>query len=231
MDPGSEPETRGRSHPCASTSGIGPTPPPNGTHTSQVINAWFFLCPLTTTFTMAIKLSANYSKKLGLPKFSSHSFSVSVEVELTDLSQVEAECQRLYQLLQQSVDQEIQNTGFIPGSSNDTQSPRNGHPQQNGYHINGSSVPKNGNTAHPQPQANGVRWNCTEGQRGFILRIINEHQMNKQDVEDLSQQLFGIGVTQLNRMQASQLIEDLLVKAGQPARQTRWQKPQTRQAA
>ena len=180
---------------------------------------------------MAIKLSANYSKKLGLPKFSSHSFSVSVEVELTDLSQVEAECQRLYQLLQQSVDQEIQNTGFIPGSSNDTQSPRNGHPQQNGYHINGSSVPKNGNTAHPQPQANGVRWNCTEGQRGFILRIINEHQMNKQDVEDLSRQLFGVGVLEINRMQASQLIEDLLVKAGQPARQTRWQKPQTRQAA
>ena len=173
---------------------------------------------------MAIKLSANYSKKLGLPKFSSHSFSVSVEVELTDLSQVEAECQRLYQLLQQSVDQEIQNTGFVPGSSNGTQTTRNGHPQQNGrtYHVNGSSVPKNGSN---------VGWNCTEGQRGFILRIVEEHKMNKQDIEDLSQQLFGIGVTQLNRMQASQLIEDLLVKAGQPARQTRWQKPQTRQAA
>ena len=168
---------------------------------------------------MAIKLSANYSKKLGLPKFSSHSFSVSVEVELTDLSQVEAECQRLYQLLQQSVDQEIQNTGFVPGSSNGPQNPRNGHPQQN---VNGSSVPKNGSN---------VVWNCTEGQRGLILRIINEHQMNKQDVEDLSQQLFGVGVLEINKMQASQLIEDLLVKAGQPARQTRWQKPQTRQAA
>lgn len=30
---------------------------------------------------MAFKLSANYSKKLGLPNFSSHSFSASVEVE------------------------------------------------------------------------------------------------------------------------------------------------------
>jgi len=31
---------------------------------------------------MAIKLIANYSKKLGLPGYSSHQFSVSVETEL-----------------------------------------------------------------------------------------------------------------------------------------------------
>jgi hypothetical protein len=37
-------------------------------------------------------------------------------------------------------------------------------------------------------------------------------------------------VKQLNKMQASQLIEDLLVRAGKPARQTRWQ-PSTRQPA
>ena len=66
---------------------------------------------------MAIKLSANYSKKLGLPQYSSHSFSASVEVELTDITQVETEVQKLYALLQQSVDQEIQHTGFIPGSN------------------------------------------------------------------------------------------------------------------
>ena len=48
---------------------------------------------------MAIKLSANYSKKLGLPQYSSHSFSASVEVELSDITQAEAEVQRLYELL------------------------------------------------------------------------------------------------------------------------------------
>ena len=49
---------------------------------------------------------------------------------------------------------------------------------------------------------------------------------------DLSQQLFGTGVKQLNKMQASQLIDDLLVKAGKPAlRQTRWQQQPTAQAA
>ena len=57
--------------------------------------------------------------------------------------------------------------------------------------------------------------------------------MDKQEAEDLSIQLFGIGVKQLNKMQASQLIEDLLAKVGKPAtRQTRWQQhPTNRQAA
>lgn len=39
---------------------------------------------------MAIKLNASHRKKLGLPRCSSHSFSVSVEVELAGISQVEA---------------------------------------------------------------------------------------------------------------------------------------------
>lgn len=45
--------------------------------------------------TLAIKLSANYSKKLDLPQDSSHSFSASFEVELSDITQVEAEVQKL----------------------------------------------------------------------------------------------------------------------------------------
>ena len=166
---------------------------------------------------MAIKLSANYSKKLGLPQFSSHSFSASVEVELTDISQVEQEIQKLYELLQHSVDQEIQNVGFMPPADNGN---GNGHAS----HNNGRTCQLNGNGRHQangsrppqQPRANGDSWNCTDGQRGFILRIINDNKMDKQEAEDLSQQLFGVGVKQLNKMQASQLIEDLLVKAGKP---------------
>ena len=66
------------------------------------------------------------------------------------------------------------------------------------------------------------------------MRIISDNKMEKQEVEDLSEQLFGTGVKQLNKMQASQLIDDLLVKAGKPAtRQTRWQtsEPINHQAA
>jgi len=174
---------------------------------------------------MAIKLSANYSKKLGLPQYSSHSFSASVEVELTDITQVEAEVQKLYALLQQSVDQEIQHPGFIPEANNG-----NGHQQQqNGrtYQINGNGR-QHSNGQNHQAKPVGDQWQCTDGQKGFILRIVNENpSITKQVAEDLSQQLFGIGVKMLNKMQASQLIEDLLVKAGKPApRQTRWQQQQ-----
>lgn len=173
---------------------------------------------------MAVKLSANYSKKLGLPEYSSHSFAVSVEVELTDVTQVDSECERLYQLLQQAVDREIQHTGFIPkpGFGHNGNGNHNGRSAHNG---NGRHQTSNG---HQQPQpGHGERWNCTDGQRGFILRIISDNKLDPTEPDSLAQQLFGVGVKQLNKMQASQLIEDLLVMAGKPARQNRWQQRQT----
>ncbi len=39
---------------------------------------------------MAIVIEANYSKKLGLPAYSSHSYSVTIRSEVADLSQVES---------------------------------------------------------------------------------------------------------------------------------------------
>ncbi|MGV3660977.1 MAG: hypothetical protein ACO1TE_12385 [Prosthecobacter sp.] len=174
---------------------------------------------------MAIKLSANYSKKLGLPQYSSHSFSASVEVELNDITQAETEIQKLYQLLQHSVDQEIQHPGFVPGGNEPSSQNGNGHqrPSNNGrsYQVNGTG--RQSSNGHPQqPRVAGDAWNCTDGQKSFILRIVHDNQMDKQEAEGLSVQLFGVGVKQLNKMQASQLIEDLLVKAGKPARQSRW---------
>jgi hypothetical protein len=169
---------------------------------------------------MAVRLSANYSKKLGLPQYSSHSFSASVEVELTDLNQVESECQKLYQLLQQSVDQEIQQVGFVPDPKQYGQKGSSSG-SRNGYTRNGNS--QNG---HQFRVHNGSqdRWACTDGQRGFILRITNENNLDKQQVEAIAQRLYGLGVKQLNKMQASQLIEEMLTMAGTP-RQSRWQKP------
>jgi len=61
-----------------------------------------------------IQLSAAYSKKVGLPGYSSHSFSVSIETELQNLDNVREESARLYDSLQQAVDQQIQRTGFVP---------------------------------------------------------------------------------------------------------------------
>ena len=44
---------------------------------------------------MAIILEANYSKKLGLPNFSSHQFSVTIKTEVPDPAQEQGESTRL----------------------------------------------------------------------------------------------------------------------------------------
>jgi hypothetical protein len=46
-----------------------------------------------------ITLECNYSKKLGLPGYSSHQFAITLRTEIADLNQVQAESARLYKLL------------------------------------------------------------------------------------------------------------------------------------
>ncbi len=144
---------------------------------------------------MAVILQMTYQKKLGLPNFSSHSCSVSLTVEIPDVSTAAQETTKLYALLQAAVDNEIQEVGFMPdattyGMNNATQP--NGH-SGNG---NGHSARPNGNGYH-RPAAsngNGEAWNCTDGQKGLILRVVNENKIPKDDVEGMAQQLFGMGV-------------------------------------
>ncbi len=59
---------------------------------------------------MAIALEANYSKKLCLPGYSSHQYSVTIRLEVDDIEEVESESARLYALLQGCVDRDIQQT-------------------------------------------------------------------------------------------------------------------------
>ena len=47
-----------------------------------------------------LTLECNYSKEIGLPHYSSHQFLVTLRTEITDLSTVQAESDRLYGLLQ-----------------------------------------------------------------------------------------------------------------------------------
>ena len=128
---------------------------------------------------MAIVLEANYAKKLGLPNYSSHQYCVTIRTELTDLSQVEAESARLYRLLQDAVDKEIVEVGYLPDATIYGMNKPNG----NGPHADANGA--NGDSAN----RNGEDWNCTDGQRGFILRIVNESKLNKDDVEGMAQQL------------------------------------------
>jgi hypothetical protein len=61
-----------------------------------------------------IILETHYSKKLGLPGFSSHQFSLTLKTELNHLTQLPAEVARLYQQLQTVVDTQLQQPGYVP---------------------------------------------------------------------------------------------------------------------
>lgn len=149
---------------------------------------------------MAIVLEANYSKKLGLPGYSSHQYSLTVRTELSDLTQVATESARLHTTLQDSVDRELQKTGFLP-ESNPIAPRGNGHNGQ--HHSNG------------RDNGNEDRWACSNPQRDLILKITDEHRLDKNKVEQLAQDRFGKGVRQLNKLEASGLIDELLEMTGQ----------------
>ncbi len=145
---------------------------------------------------MAIVLEANYSKKLGLPGFSSHQYSVTIKTEVTDPSQVAAESSRLYDLLQSCVDKDIQKVGFLPESSTN----------------NGSAANGNGRADN---------WACSPKQKDLILKIVEEHSLDKNQVEALAQDRFGKSVRALNKLEASGLIEELITQTGGTANPNR----------
>ena len=149
---------------------------------------------------MAIILEAAYSKKLGLPNYSSHSFVVSIRTELSDLTQVEEESARLYHLLQHSVDNEIQQVGYLPDA---TSYGMNDHHEK--ACVRGDHSPAD---EYQQPGAD--TWTCSDKQREFVLKLIAEHHLDKRDVEALAKEMFGAPVKTLNRLQASGLIDRLL---------------------
>ena len=133
---------------------------------------------------MAIKLSAAYSKKAGLPGYSSHSFSISIETELQSLDNVREESARLYESLQEAVDQQIQKTGFVP---------------PNGYGM--------------EADKNGV-WNCSQKQRELIEKIGKENNLDQNALDHIAGEMFGSNVQALNKLQASGLIDELLDRYG-----------------
>lgn len=164
---------------------------------------------------MAIRLSTHYSKKLGLPGYSSHSFAASLEVELGTVDEVHGEIHRLYEELQSSVDCEIQTIGFVPdgsyGLSNGSKSEDRTVAVQKLPRV--SSVAA-GSTSQ------GSNWKCSSKQRGLIGSLIKEKNYLKSAIESLSHERFRKGVTALNKLEASALIDllfnhpDLFTKKG-----------------
>ncbi|MEN8775104.1 MAG: hypothetical protein ABF379_16930 [Akkermansiaceae bacterium] len=146
---------------------------------------------------MAITLEANYSKKLGLPQYSSHQYSVTVKTEVSDLSQVEAASAQLYQQLQEAVDREIQNPGYLPGDSEPAALP----PFRRGG-VGGSQI--------SQPTVNpDAAWNCSDKQRNLIEKLMEENEIPFPELDEVAHNRFNCGLKQLNKMSASGLIDEL----------------------
>jgi len=161
---------------------------------------------------MAITFEATYAKKLGLPNYSSHQYSVTIRTELTDLTTVEEASTRLYGILQDAVDREIQHVGFLPDASTYGMKPSTA----NGGH---GQEPASGNGTGTRPAArNGGdgqdRWRCSDKQREFIERLVREKGLDKREVEKLAVEMFDAGVRQLDKLQASGLIDELLERHG-----------------
>lgn len=146
---------------------------------------------------MAISLEANYSKKLGLPGYSSHQYSVTVRTEISDLKQVEGASAQLYRQLQDAVDRDIQNPGFLPGE--------NAAPPQ------ASTFQRGGVGGRQQNYANKeAEWNCSPKQRGLIEKLVKEHKLSFAEVDELAHERFNCGLKQLNKMAASGIIDELI---------------------
>jgi len=166
---------------------------------------------------MAIKLIGNYAKRLGLPGYSSHQFSVSIETELVDTGDIQGEAARIYHLLQDAVDREIQETGFVPGDEYGLSDNGSSRAADNGNHGNGNGSPRHpGGAEHNGNDRNGHsdRWSCSDKQKEFILKLVNENDLDRDAVERTALDRFGVGVRQLNKLQASGLISELLESCG-----------------
>jgi len=151
---------------------------------------------------MAIKLIANYSKRLGLPGYSSHQFSVSVETELGTTDDVVAASEHLYQCLQSTVDEQMLQTGFVPPAD---------------YGMDEPGTTRETTPANVTRVANwqrGQAWKCSDKQKDLILKLVEEHRLDKAEIESLAVERFGKGVRLLNKVEASGLIDELLETHG-----------------
>ena len=137
---------------------------------------------------MAILLEFNYGKKLGLPGYSSHNFGVSMKAEVNDPEAIPEEAERVYSILQQSVDSQIANPGFIPS-------------------VNGKIEIK-------EPEVDPDKWNCTERQKGLLLTILDRNGLEPIVVEDLSREIHGRPMADLGKMQVSAVIGEVLDRWG-----------------
>ena len=145
---------------------------------------------------MAILLEFKYDKRLGLPGYSSQDFGVSMRTEVNNVEEIQEESEKAYRLLQQSVDAQLSNPGFIPSENNK-------ETESKGTQINGTDPEK---------------WNCTERQRGLILKILSQNDLPESAIEEVAQDLHGRPMSELGKLQVSSVISEVLDRWGRHKR-------------
>jgi hypothetical protein len=145
---------------------------------------------------MPVIITACVSKKVGQANYGSAGFSLTVQSEVSNLDQVREESHRLYSLLNQSVNEEL------------------GAEQKEEKRAEWPTIVRN--------TASSQEWKASDKQRDLILKVIAENGVDRSDVEALAFELFGTSsLPELNRLQASNLIDDMLNRWGKkPSRNT-----------
>jgi len=136
---------------------------------------------------MPVIITACVSKKVGQANYGSAGYSLTVQSEVSNLDQVREESRQLYNLLNDSVKSEL--------SGENQEEKRAEWP----------TIVRN------TPQ----KYKCSDKQRDLILKIINENEVDRADVESLSLEMFGNSdLKSLNKLQASGIIDELLQRYG-----------------
>ena len=112
--------------------------------------------------------------------------------EVNNVDEIQEESERAYRLLQKSVDAQLHNPGFIASE-------------------NGKKQRGEGNqTEKTDPQL----WNCTEKQRGLILKILSQNELSESAVEQVAQEITRRQMSDLQKGQASLVVGEVLDRWG-----------------
>ena len=124
---------------------------------------------------------------------------------------VAAESERLYQRLQSTVNGQMLHTGFVPPCDYGMDLPAENQTAA-AHHTEAAPT----NVTQVANWQRGPAWKCSDKQKDLILKFVEEHQFDKADVETLAVERFGKDVRQLNKVEASGLIDELLDTHGRP---------------
>lgn len=145
---------------------------------------------------MAISIAANLSKKLPIPgsDYSSQQASITITAEVSDLTQVAAEAQKLYRIAEAAVDAQLAGSpGDQPAPAPSSRPGPTAQPRQGSQPYRST-----GQRRGPAP--------ITHSQLKYVQRLIDQ---TKASLPAILQQYQVGGIDQLSCRDAAQLIDEL----------------------